>query len=845
MLDPDIEARLARLAAEHGWPAAHAYLEDLLARARASLATIAPGGATMSSTLGGPEVTPPTISSSTGAPAADDVVDGWPARYERLERIGRGGMGEVWRVRDHVLKRTLALKLIQPHLVNHATAMARFREEAQVTARLQHPGIVPVHDLGWLADGRWWYTMEEVRGRRLGDLLEDLRLGHATWSLHRLVDTFRRACEAVAFAHAQGVIHRDLKPDNILTGAHGEIRVVDWGIAKVLGAADAPDDGAEEGPRSWSPTGGHTGVGGVLGTRQYMPPEQARAERVGPWSDVYALGVILEEILRAGGGAAPPGELTELVRRATAEDPQARPQDAGMLAFELGGWLDGARAREKALAVVREAEAGLAAVPTLRATASQRRAEAALALATVRPWEPVERKRAAWQLEDEADALEREAERQELASIQRLQGAFLHSPDLPEAHAALADWYRARHAEAEASGSGRAATRAAARAEQQLRFHDRAGRHAAWLRGDGALTLHTHPAGAEVILFQYQRIDRRLVPVRVGSLGHTPLDAVPLAMGSYLLQVQAPGHLTQRYPVSIGRQVHWDGIPPGVDAPRVIPLPALDSLSPDEVYVPPGWAWTGGDPEANHPVPRRRLWFEPLVAKRFPVTNREYIVFLDDLVSQGREAEALRHAPRERAAKVEEEGALLYGRDASGRFFLQVDADGDPWDPDWPVMHVDWFGARAYAAWLAARTGQPWRLSGDLEFERLARGVDGRLFPWGDVLDPTWCHMLESHAQKPGLAVVDSYPVDESPWGVRGMGGNVRQWCLDRFHADGPPVEGARALPPVDPGEDTAVRVTRGGDWYGQARLSRSGTRGRDWPQVRVSILGFRVVRSA
>ena len=157
MPDPDIGARLARLAAEHGWPASCAYLEASLARARASLATIGPvpAEATMTANLVEAEVTAP----SPVVGSAMDPGDGWPARYERIEPIGRGGMGEVWRVRDHLLKRTLALKLIQPQLVNNGSAMARFREEAQVTARLQHPGIVPLHALGWLADGRWGYTM--------------------------------------------------------------------------------------------------------------------------------------------------------------------------------------------------------------------------------------------------------------------------------------------------------------------------------------------------------------------------------------------------------------------------------------------------------------------------------------------------------------------------------------------------------------------------------------------------------------------------------------------------------------------------------------------------------------
>ncbi|MDP2310396.1 MAG: bifunctional serine/threonine-protein kinase/formylglycine-generating enzyme family protein [Pseudomonadota bacterium] len=832
MIDPVLEARLLELAEREGWARVSAWMESRLGTAQGydAAAPRASADPTMLADLGG-----------TDAPEAPDLTDpgdprsSIPPRYELLVQLGRGGMGEVWRVRDRVLRRTLALKLILGRWSGHAEALARFREEASLTAGLQHPGIVPVHDLGWSGDGRWWYTMEEVRGRRLTELLAELREGRSEWTLHRHVDVFHRACEAVAYAHAHGVIHRDVKPDNILVGPHGEVRVVDWGLAKVVGTPDAEwrGEGSDEptNPR-------HTTAGAVLGTRAYMAPEQARGDaEIGPPCDVYALGVILGELL--GGAEDAPVELVDLRQRAIAPDAGSRPPNAGAVAEELRAWLDGARQRKRALDIVAQAQALLPEIPRLRADAVSRREAASAARALVKPWEPVAAKLGAWALEDAADALEREAERQELRVVQLLQGAFLHRPDLPEAHSALADWYRARHAEAEAARD----VRGAARVEQSLRHHDRAGRHAAWLAGDGRLTLASDPP-ATASLLRYEAHERRLVAVPLQDLGETPLD-VRLPMGSYLVVLRAPGHADVRYPVSIGRQEHWDGVAPGAADPVAIRLPCLGELGVDDVWLPPGPAWTGGDADANASLPWRRLWFPGMIARRFPVTNREYIEFLDDLVATGRVDEALRHAPRERAAKVEDEGALLYGRDAAGRFLLQPDADGDSWDLDWPIMHVDWYGARAYSQWLASRTGQAWRLPGDLERERMARGADGRLFPWGNHLDPTWCHMQDSHAGRPLPAVVDSCPIDESPHGVRGLGGNVREYCLDLFRPEGPDVSDGRAPPPVDPGDDPARRVCRGGDWYGQARLARAANRSSDWPQLRVSILGFRVVRDA
>ena len=172
--------------------------------------------------------------------------------------------------------------------------------------------------------------------------------------------------------------------------------------------------------------------------------------------------------------------------------------------------------------------------------------------------------------------------------------------------------------------------------------------------------------------------------------------------------------------------------------------------------------------------------------RRFPVTNREYLAFLDDLVAQGREEEALLWVPRERVGTQGQEGPMNYGRDERGRFALVVDADGDAWLPDWPVLNIHFGCAVAFGRWEAARRGRPWRLPGDLEWEKAARGVDGRFFPWGDVLDGAWCCWVDSYAGRPLPAVVDSFPVDESTFGVRGMGGNVQDWCADLHRRDGP-----------------------------------------------------------
>jgi formylglycine-generating enzyme required for sulfatase activity len=196
---------------------------------------------------------------------------------------------------------------------------------------------------------------------------------------------------------------------------------------------------------------------------------------------------------------------------------------------------------------------------------------------------------------------------------------------------------------------------------------------------------------------------------------------------------------------------------------------------------------------ASNVLSRRRVWVDGFSLSRVHVTNRDYLGFLDDLVAQGREADALRHAPRERGGTVGEQGSLIYGYEG-GRFSLRPDADGDVWLPDCPVTMVDWLGAAAFAAWQAARTGQAWRLPHELEWEKGARGVDGRFFPWGDGFDPSWCCIRASHQGRRLPAEVGRYPVDESVYGARDLAGNMRDCTAHRAPHGLPVVTGTSRM---------------------------------------------------
>ena len=220
-----------------------------------------------------------------------EVAD-WPdlsgTRYEVEERIARGGMGTVYRVRDKDLGRHVALKVLSTPAATSKDS-TRMLKEARILAGLEHSGIVPIHDVGELPDGRVYYAMKLVRGQRL-----DEHVTPAT-SIPELLRIFGRICEAVSFAHASGVIHRDLKPANIMVGPFGEVLVMDWGVAKLRSEPNETDPGTVVGPGVAVRIAADTLPGTVLGTPGYMAPEQAAGDvdQVDERSDVYALGAIL------------------------------------------------------------------------------------------------------------------------------------------------------------------------------------------------------------------------------------------------------------------------------------------------------------------------------------------------------------------------------------------------------------------------------------------------------------------------------------------------------------------------------------------------------------------------
>jgi serine/threonine-protein kinase len=221
-------------------------------------------------------------------------------RYEVGDTLGEGGMGIVRTCVDRRIGRDIAIKSVKPGRGTHGDAGTRFLREACVQGQLEHPAIVPVYDLGRDPDGTLYFTMKRIRGMTFERIVDALRMGEddavRQFSRRKLLTAFASVCQAVDFAHARGVIHRDIKPGNVMLGDFGEVYVLDWGLAKVIGA---PDPRLPSGPpiASGSDPGGKTVHGATMGTPGYMSPEQARGDEVDVRADVYALGAILFELL--------------------------------------------------------------------------------------------------------------------------------------------------------------------------------------------------------------------------------------------------------------------------------------------------------------------------------------------------------------------------------------------------------------------------------------------------------------------------------------------------------------------------------------------------------------------
>jgi len=754
-------------------------------------------------------------------------------------------MGRVVAASDPHLRREVAVKiLLDPDSLSEEQ-LGRFVAEAQITSQLEHPNIVPIYEMGWTGDGHLFIVMRKVEGQSLADVIDWLKLGDSEmtqrWTIPRLMTAFVSLCNAVAFAHDKGVLHRDLKPANVLLGPYGEVLLTDWGVARLLEDVSAEirigEVDGDASPR--------TAVGSVVGTPGYIPPDQLVPGGVAPdrRTDVWSLGAVLYNMLtleRAVRGRtssevlqatlqepvpdprtrAParriPDELAEIVVRALQRSPAERYPTAAALGEAVQRFLDGSERATRAakqLAVAQLHWMEYCATDELRAALLTSERELATGFD---PWQSLEEKKSLVDLRLRLDELEPERASLFGKAIGGAERALSQDPDNGAARAFLANAYWSRFLAAEQNGD---------RVEQRY-YSERAAEYddgdlAAARLGEGALTLRTDPPGAEVICERFERRGYVWPLVERRVLGVTPLEAVPLAMGSYRLTLRSPGKRDTTYPVQITRRRHWNsGATP-------VPLFTDAEIGAEFVYVPAGRFLCGADPQAEEPLPTGDPHVDGFFILRTHVTQAEYAEYLTDLHRTDPDA-AWASAPRQVSGV----------RGSQGQFWLppvdgvygppEADRDGDPWLPAWPVFAINWLNALAYAAWRAERDRIAGTLPTELQWAKTARGVDGRHFPWGDRYDSSLCWNRDSRAEQTLAIPVGTHPSDRSVYGAMDMAGLVRDLCG--------PAEGL-AVP--------ADRCVRGSGWPEAREVrARCASRTPAIPEVTIhGATGFRLVR--
>ncbi|MHC4548088.1 MAG: SUMF1/EgtB/PvdO family nonheme iron enzyme [Planctomycetota bacterium] len=774
---------------------------------------------------------------------AEAAPDGEAATFQPAQQkytlgapIGKGGMGEVVLATDRDLRRQVAMKLLRKDAGGGRDQLLQFVAEAQATSQLEHPGIPPVHDIGTTGDGRPWFTMKLVRGRTFREIFHDLRLGRKEvereYTLHRLVSILERICEALHFAHERGVLHRDIKPDNVMLGDYGEVHVMDWGLAKVGGETGAIDTARVE-------SGLETQYGALKGTLPYMSPEQMLGETdlLDPRTDIYALGCLLYEALTLHPAFDPsdpalltkklaeevpdvaerssdrlvPEALAEICRKAMAKEREKRFNNANELREALRRWLDGRAERERrhreAEKLAGQGQEAAAKYERLKADVSKAEDAAEAEAAKYKPWQPVAEKRSMIEARQRVETLKTEVALAFAETTHLLNAALMQEADNATARTALARLWQRRLTDAERRG----AQADVAHALTMVRRHDD-GTLAAFVKGDGSLALASDPPGAEVWLYRYVECDAVLRPEEERHLGQTPLGPVSLPMGSYLCILKKEGFRDVRYPVHISRNRAWQG---------TVKLRTDAEIGEGFVYVPAGPFVYGEGKDAQI----REL--PDFAIARYPVTFEEYAEFLQALD----EKEAEERLPRSKGdgpyLERTEEGAyrtlpaIVEG--AAREWCLECYGEG--FDLRIPVMAVTFDDARAYCRWKSETTGQAWRLPTEKERAKAARGVDGRRFPWGDLQDASLGKCRESRAVNCQPEPVGAFPTAESVYGMGDAAGGMWDWIDSWFDAQ------------------KSLRVLRGGAWGVMPAYMRCASRGRIDPSTRYSNYGFRCAR--
>lgn len=805
-----------------------------------------------------------TSARAPGVTAGDLQTGARIGRYVIIERVGSGAMGVVYGAYDPELDRKIALKLLKPGQGAKPTARARLLREAKAIARLSHPNVVAVHDVGVFED-QVFLAMEFVPGGTIKSWLAEKPRG---W--REILDVFSSAGRGLTAAHAAGLVHRDFKPDNVLLDREGRPRVVDFGIAREAAGAAGDEDGVEapsepapalrESSGNVAPLMTLTKTGALVGTPAYMAPEQFMGQRGDERSDQFSFCVALYEALY---GVRPfegedvlslslnvtqeqlrplpkdrnvPAWIRRAILRgmkvdraarwesmarlvtALADDPAAKLRRrliaAGaitlVIATVLGAWRIVSRGRAQAeREIARHVEDGSRAMRAAQANAARARELRTRAFAAFDEMNPSEGE-ARWRevrgLLPAVDAGYDQAERS-------FETALMLDPSREENRARVADL---RYEHLLFADAFRQANKASLLAER-LSAVDADGSRRKALVAPGTLVLRTSPAASKVILERYERDP--VTGRRIGRPVAAPVDrsATTLAPGSYRLRLEGPGLAPVAYPFEVGR---------GERVTVDLKLPAAASVPAGFVYVPPGEFLFG---EANEELRTQFLSAVPLhprrteafLIARHETTYQDWIAFLEALPAAERRGYEPNVTTTMRGSlRLQElpEGWRLSFQPTTHKYSASA---GQPVAyagrnkrarQNWlrfPVAGISPSEGARYFKWLTETGRLPGaRWCSDAEWERAARGADDRVFPHGDSLEPEDANFDVTYGRVDsayGPDEVGSYSASRSPFEVEDLAGNLFELVTSS----------------VEP----AQMVVRGGGYYYAAANSRSSNR--------------------
>ena len=716
---------------------------------------------------------------------------------EPLGLIGRGASGWVFRARDPVLDREVAVKISRPD--QGATARDSLLAEARRTARLDHPSVLPVHRLV-VAGGLVCVEYRLAPLRTLDALFSDPE-DLAGRSIVARLALLRGPVGALRVAHRQGLVHGDVHPANLLIGTDDTVYLLDW-------------------------AGTVSEAGLLSGTPTHAANEVLAGQRHTPVSDVFGIGAVAWELCagrplrprrhgedlgafvarwqaRAAprlpeGVVVPPG-VPELLAGALHPDPARRLDMEGLsvaLDAALSGAAERAGRRERRDALLSTARDALIRYRSLGRELDDERTVVAIQHARVPGHAPAIAKRAMWEAEDRATALEGRRAMQWVHATEAAMLARTMDDEDRAAEVMIAELWWNRMEDMLARGQDREAGLAV----HHILQSDPDGRGSV-LRSPCTLSVDVSEPSASVEVQPLVEERRRLVP-QPGTTHPTPVVGLALPAGRYQLRIHAPDRPSLCVPVRLERSSK---------AALSVRLFSATERGEGFVHVPAGPFILGGDPSAPRAMPRCRPTLGDFFVQVHPVTVAEWQAFLADLDP----AVAVRHVPAERSPLGPER-----------MWWIHTDEGGwcppPAWSPRWPVVGIDVADAEAYAEWRSARSGRPVRLPTEEEWEKVARGTDGRGYPWGDRFDPTFAHMRGSRAGRPGPQPVDAFPIDTSPFGARGMAGGVREWTASWLDAE--------------------RVVVRGGSWADEAADLRCASRRGVPADTRSATVGFRLV---